>query len=286
MNETRLMGAPASGHDAAARVMRPLTTLLVANRGEIAVRVARTARRLGIATVAVYSDADRANPHVAACDTAVPIGGLTPTESYLVIDKIIAAARKSGADAVHPGYGFLAENTRFASAVAAAGLIFVGPPPVAIEAMGDKARARHRMAAAGIPVAPGYDGDDQSDARLMAEADRIGFPIMVKASAGGGGRGMRKVEARESVPSSSRATWRSRSLPTGTATRCISASATALCSAATRKSSRRRRRLPSTRRCGAPWAPPPSRWRARSAMRAPARSNSCSIATAVSTSWK
>jgi geranyl-CoA carboxylase alpha subunit len=198
MNESHRVATPAAARSAAP-VTRPLTTLLIANRGEIAVRVARTARRLGISTVAVYSDADRSNPHVAACDTAMPIGGLTPAESYLVADKLIAAARKSGADAVHPGYGFLAENAAFAAAVAAAGLIFVGPPPAAIEAMGDKARARRRMAAAGIPVVPGYDGDNQSDERLMVEADRVGFPIMVKASAGGGGRGMRKVEAREGL---------------------------------------------------------------------------------------
>jgi geranyl-CoA carboxylase alpha subunit len=200
MNESRSVAPSAAVRDAA-RPTRPLTTLLIANRGEIAVRVARTARRLGIMTVAVYSDADRLNPHVAACDAAVPIGGLTPAESYLVIDKLIAAARKSGADAVHPGYGFLAENADFAAAVVAAGLVFVGPPASAIEAMGDKARARRRMAAAGIPVVPGYDGDDQGETHLLAEADRIGFPIMVKASAGGGGRGMRKVEAREGLAS-------------------------------------------------------------------------------------
>ena len=200
MNESRSVAPSAAVRDAT-RPTRPLTTLLIANRGEIAVRVARTARRLGIMTVAVYSDADRLNPHVAACDAAVPIGGLTPAESYLVIDKLISAARKSGADAVHPGYGFLAENADFAAAVVAAGLVFVGPPASAIEAMGDKARARRRMAAAGIPVVPGYDGDDQGEAHLLAEADRIGFPIMVKASAGGGGRGMRKVEAREGLAS-------------------------------------------------------------------------------------
>ena len=174
--------------------MITLNRLLIANRGEIAVRIARSARRLGIATIAVCSDADRASPHVTACDEHVPIGGLLPSESYLVIDKILAAARATGAQAIHPGYGFLSENAAFAAAVEAAGLVFVGPPASAIEAMGDKARARQRMAAAGIPVVPGYDGDDQDEAQLLAAAARIGFPIMVKAAAGGGGRGMRRVE--------------------------------------------------------------------------------------------
>jgi len=177
-----------------------LNRLLIANRGEIVVRIARSARRLGLATVAVCSDADRDSPHVAACDEHVPIGGLLPSESYLVIDKIIAAARATGAQAIHPGYGFLSENAAFAAAVQAAGLLFVGPPASAIEAMGDKARARQRMAAAGIPVVPGYDGDDQDEARLLAEAARVGFPIMVKAAAGGGGRGMRRVETAADLP--------------------------------------------------------------------------------------
>ncbi|MCX4160982.1 MULTISPECIES: acetyl-CoA carboxylase biotin carboxylase subunit [Paraburkholderia] len=178
------------------------TRLLIANRGEIAVRVSRTAQRLGIATVAVHSDADRNNPHVRACDTAVSIGGATPAESYLVIDKLIDAALRSGAEAIHPGYGFLSENAGFARRVTEAGLVFVGPPADAIDAMGDKARARRRMAEAGIPVVPGYDGDDQSEAVLLSEAARIGFPIMVKASAGGGGRGMRRVDAPEALAES------------------------------------------------------------------------------------
>jgi geranyl-CoA carboxylase alpha subunit len=180
--------------------VKTLNRLLIANRGEIAVRIARTARRMGIATVAVCSDADRDHPFVTACDEHVPIGGHLPAESYLVIDKIIAAARASGAQAIHPGYGFLSENAAFATVVAGAGLIFVGPPAAAIEAMGDKARARIRMAAAGIPVVPGYDGEDQTPERLLAEAERVGFPIMVKASAGGGGRGMRRVERAEDLP--------------------------------------------------------------------------------------
>jgi len=184
--------------------VKTLNRLLIANRGEIAVRIARSARRLGIATIAVCSDADRGSPHVAACDEYVPVGGLVPSESYLVIEKILAAARATGAQAIHPGYGFLSENAAFAAAVEAAELVFVGPPASAIEAMGDKARARQRMAAAGIPVVPGYDGDDQDEARLLAEAARVGFPVMVKAAAGGGGRGMRRVERAEDLPAALR----------------------------------------------------------------------------------
>jgi geranyl-CoA carboxylase alpha subunit len=180
--------------------VKTLNRLLIANRGEITVRIAHSARRLGIATIAVCSDADRGSPHAAACDEHVPIGGLLPSESYLVIEKIIAAAQATGAQAIHPGYGFLSENAAFAAAVEAAGLIFVGPPAAAIAAMGDKARARQRMAAAGIPVVPGYDGDDQDEAQLLAAAACIGFPIMVKAAAGGGGRGMRRVETAAELP--------------------------------------------------------------------------------------
>jgi len=180
--------------------MTSITTLLIANRGEIAIRVARTARQMGVATVAVYSDADRGSPHVEACDMAIGIGGLTPADSYLVADKIIEAARRAGAQAIHPGYGFLSENAGFAARVAAEGLVFVGPPASAIEAMGDKARARRRMAAAGIPVVPGYDGEDQSHDLLLREAERIGFPIMIKASAGGGGRGMRRIDSAAAMP--------------------------------------------------------------------------------------
>jgi len=180
--------------------VKPLNRLLIANRGEIAVRIARTARRMGIATIAVCSDADRDAPHVAACDEHVRIGGAAPSESYLAIEKIITAARASGAQAIHPGYGFLSENARFAAAVVDAGFLFVGPPPAAIEAMGDKARARRRMAATGVPVVPGYDGEEQDEALLVAEAVRIGFPVMVKASAGGGGRGMRRVERADDLP--------------------------------------------------------------------------------------
>ncbi|HTJ05875.1 MAG TPA: biotin carboxylase N-terminal domain-containing protein [Caldimonas sp.] len=170
-----------------------LGPLLIANRGEIAARVARSARRLGIATVAIASDADRDAPYLASCDTVVAIGGAHAADSYLRIDKIVAAARTSGARAVHPGYGFLSESAELADAVEAAGLVWVGPPPDAMRAMADKAEARLRMAAAGVPVLPGYDGADQTRATFAAQARRIGFPLMVKAAGGGGGRGMRRV---------------------------------------------------------------------------------------------
>ncbi len=169
------------------------TKILVANRGEIACRVMRTARRLGWRTVAVFSDADAAAPHVLQADEAVRIGEAPAAASYLSIEALLAAAKASGADAVHPGYGFLSERADFAEACAAAGLVFIGPPPDAIRAMGDKAGAKRRMQAAGVPCAPGYLGEDQSDDRLVAEADTLGLPLLVKAVAGGGGRGMRLV---------------------------------------------------------------------------------------------
>ena len=184
--------------------MSTLNRLLIANRGEIAVRIARTARRLGITTIAICSDADRAAPHVAACDEHIPIGGESPLDSYLSIEKVLDAAAKAQAHAIHPGYGFLSENPRFASAVEAAGRLFVGPPAQAMAAMGDKARARQRMAAAGVAVVPGYDGEAQDEPRLILEAARIGFPVMVKASAGGGGRGMRLVATAEDLPAALR----------------------------------------------------------------------------------
>ena len=167
--------------------------LLIANRGEIASRIVRSARAMGIATVAVYSDADREALHVEAADEALRIGGAAPSESYLNIDAIIDAARRSGADAVHPGYGFLSENAGFAAACADAGLIFVGPPASMIAVMGDKAQAKRIAEEAGVPVVPGYSGDEQLPDFLVAEAKRLGFPLMVKAAAGGGGRGMRRV---------------------------------------------------------------------------------------------
>jgi geranyl-CoA carboxylase alpha subunit len=169
--------------------------ILIANRGEIACRVIRTARKLGYQTVAVYSDADRDAPHVALADEAVHIGASPAAESYLKIDAILDAARKTGADALHPGYGFLSENAAFAQACADAGVVFIGPPASAITAMGDKALAKKRMLEAGVPCAPGYLGADQNDAALTNEAKKLGYPLLVKAVAGGGGRGMRLVRS-------------------------------------------------------------------------------------------
>jgi len=168
-------------------------SLLIANRGEIAIRIARSAKRLGLRTIAVASDADRDVPHTRACDEVIAIGGERPSDSYLRIDKLVAAARASGARAVHPGYGFLAESPAFAQAVLDAGLAWIGTPPAAMAAMGDKAAARRRAAALDVPVVPGYDGHEQDDAALAAAAARIGYPLLLKASAGGGGRGMRLV---------------------------------------------------------------------------------------------
>jgi 3-methylcrotonyl-CoA carboxylase alpha subunit len=171
--------------------------ILIANRGEIACRVIKTARRLGIKTVAVYSDADRGARHVAMADEAVYIGGSPARESYLVADKIIDAAKRTAAEAIHPGYGFLSENAGFAEACARAGVVFIGPPPSAIRAMGSKSEAKKIMEKAKVPLVPGYHGDDQSAELLAGEAARIGFPVLIKASAGGGGKGMRVVEAAE-----------------------------------------------------------------------------------------
>ena len=168
--------------------------LLIANRGEIACRIIRTARRMGIATVAVYSDADAKALHVRQADEAVHIGPSPAAESYLVGERIIAAAKQTGAEAIHPGYGFLSENAGFAQAVIDAGLIWVGPKPSSIEAMGLKDAAKKLMREAGVPVTPGYEGDDQSVDRLKKEADAIGYPVLIKAVAGGGGKGMRKVD--------------------------------------------------------------------------------------------
>ncbi|PSJ39587.1 acetyl/propionyl/methylcrotonyl-CoA carboxylase subunit alpha [Allosphingosinicella deserti] len=172
-----------------------IRSLLIANRGEIACRVIRTARRLGIRTVAVFSDADRHALHVREADTAVHIGASPARESYLVGEKILAAARETGAEAIHPGYGFLSENADFAQAVLDAGLIWVGPTPASIRAMGLKDAAKRLMDEAGVPTTPGYLGDDQSPARLKAESDAIGYPVLIKAVAGGGGKGMRRVNA-------------------------------------------------------------------------------------------
>ncbi|THT98738.1 acetyl/propionyl/methylcrotonyl-CoA carboxylase subunit alpha [Lampropedia puyangensis] len=168
--------------------------ILIANRGEIACRVASTAHRLGIQTVAVYSDADAQAKHVQVCDEAVRVGGNTPKESYLQWQRIIEAAQATGAQAIHPGYGFLSENEDFAKACATAGLVFIGPPASAIQAMGLKAESKRLMEKAGVPLVPGYHGTDQDPTLLQREADRIGYPVLIKASAGGGGKGMRIVE--------------------------------------------------------------------------------------------
>lgn len=173
----------------------PFKKLLVANRGEIAVRVMRTAKAMGYKTVAVYSEADATAEHVRMADEAVCIGKASPSKSYLRIDAIIDAARKTGADAIHPGYGFLAENDAFPTACDDAGIVFVGPGSEAIRSMGDKAGAKALMIDAGVPCVPGYQGEDQSEATLIDEAKKIGFPVMIKATAGGGGRGMRLVES-------------------------------------------------------------------------------------------
>ncbi len=172
-----------------------ITSLLIANRGEIACRIIRTARQLGIRTVAVYSDADANALHVRSADEAVHIGASPARESYLIGERIIAAAKQTGAQAIHPGYGFLSENAEFAEAVQAAGLIWVGPNPGSIRAMGLKDAAKKLMQDARVPVTPGYLGEDQSPDRLQSEADRIGYPVLIKAVAGGGGKGMRRVDA-------------------------------------------------------------------------------------------
>ena len=168
--------------------------ILIANRGEIACRVAATARRMGVKTVAVYSDADARAKHVQACDEAVHVGGSAPKDSYLQWQRIIDAAKATGAEAIHPGYGFLSENEAFANACAQAGLVFIGPPASAILAMGLKAESKQLMEKAGVPLVPGYHGSNQDPALLQAEADRIGYPVLIKASAGGGGKGMRAVD--------------------------------------------------------------------------------------------
>jgi len=174
--------------------------LLIANRGEIACRIMRTAKRLGLATVAVYSDADARALHVQLADEAYHIGPAPANESYLVMEQILAVARQCGADAVHPGYGFLSENPAFAKACLEAGVAFVGPPVAAIEAMGSKSAAKQIMSAAGVPLVPGYHEEDQTLARLQRAAETIGYPLLIKASAGGGGKGMRVVSTAEDFP--------------------------------------------------------------------------------------
>ncbi len=174
--------------------MLTYSSLLIANRGEIACRIARTARRMGLRTIAVYSDADANARHVRGCDAAIGIGGKTPAESYLRIEAIIEAARRSGAQAIHPGYGFLSENAVFAERCQQEKLIFVGPPAAAIRAMGSKSAAKSLLERAGVPLTPGYHGEDQDLRRLQQAAAQVGYPVLIKASAGGGGRGMRRVD--------------------------------------------------------------------------------------------
>src|SRR5262245_23927212 len=170
------------------------SSVLIANRGEIAVRIARTAKRLGLRTIAVYSEADAGALHVRACDEAHPIGPAPARESYLAIDKLIEVARRSGAPCIHPGYGSPAENADCAEAALRANIAFVGPSPAAIRAMGLKDRAKTLMEKAGVPVVPGYHGDQQTPALLKRKAYEIGYPVLIKAVAGGGGRGMRRVD--------------------------------------------------------------------------------------------
>ena len=179
---------------------RAFGKILIANRGEIACRIARTAHSTGYRTVAVFSEADADAPHVRMMHEAVRIGRSLPRESYLKIDAILGAAQKADADAVHPGYGFLAENAAFAEACTAAGLVFIGPPADVIRTMGDKAAAKALMLSAGIPCVPGYLGEDQSDARLAHEAEKLGFPLLIKAVAGGGGLGIRAVRTSGELP--------------------------------------------------------------------------------------
>ena len=172
-------------------------SILIANRGEIACRIIATCRRMGIRAVAVYSDADATSRHVRLADATVRIGPPPSRESYLNIERILEAAKQTGAQAIHPGYGFLSENAEFAEACAAAGVVFIGPPAAAIRAMGSKAAAKEIMRKAGVPLTPGYDGAEQSGEFLQKQADAIGYPVMIKANAGGGGKGMRRVDAPE-----------------------------------------------------------------------------------------
>ncbi|MFW2854529.1 biotin carboxylase N-terminal domain-containing protein [Sphingomonas sp. TX0543] len=180
--------------------MRSFSKILIANRGEIACRVIRSAKAKGYATVAVFSDADAGARHVQEADEAFRLGAGPLRESYLSAERMLAAARATGADALHPGYGFFSENADFAEQCAAAGITFIGPLPESVRVMGDKARSKRRMIDAGVPCVPGYEGDNQEDALFVREADRIGYPVMVKASAGGGGRGMRLVHDRDELP--------------------------------------------------------------------------------------
>src|SRR6266853_426280 len=191
-----------------------ITRVLVANRGEIALRIIRACYEEGLEAVAVYSDADRLSPHVRAANAAVPLGAPPARESYLDIAKLVAAARESGCQAVHPGYGFLSERAPFAEAVRDAGLVFVGPPPAAIRAMGDKTEARRRMQAAGVPIVPGMTEPARDAAAARRDATRLGYPVLLKAVSGGGGKGMRLVRTGTWAPARSNSCSR----PTGLST--------------------------------------------------------------------
>jgi 3-methylcrotonyl-CoA carboxylase alpha subunit len=291
--------------------------LLIANRGEIAIRIARGARELGIAPVGVFSDADEAALFRAAMDESLRIGPGPASESYLDGEKIVAAAVALGADAVHPGYGFLSERAPFARRVHDAGLVFVGPSAEAIAAMGSKIEAKRRVRARGVPVVPGYDGDDQADAVLRAQAAQIGPPVLIKASAGGGGRGMRVVEdlaqfdqALASARREAQGAFgddavlleRYLSRPRHIEFQILADAHGTTVHLGERECSIQRRHqkvieeAPSpfldatTRkampRCARGWARPPSRRRAASATPTPGRSSSCSTPTARSTSWR
>lgn len=272
--------------------------ILIANRGEIACRVIKTARRMGIATVAVYSDADRDAVHVEMADEAVHIGPAPAAQSYLIADRIIEACRATGAEAVHPGYGFLSERASFCEALEAQGIIFIGPKPKAINAMGDKIESKKFANAAKVSTVPGFLGVIENADHAERIAGEIGYPVMIKASAGGGGKGMRIAWTQEEVrdgydrarseagvpsvttasssrnSSSTHAISRFRSLQTDTAMPSISASASARSSAAIRRSSRRRHRPSLTRKPERPWASRQWRWPRRSTIRAPVRSSS------------
>ena len=278
-----------------------ISKLLVANRGEIALRIMRTAREMDIATVAVFSDPDAGAPFVTAADEAVRLPGSAPADTYLRGDLIIEAAQLAGAGAVHPGYGFLSENAGFARACAAAGLVFVGPAADVIEVLGSKIAAKELLAAAGVPVLAGVTVDPVGEpdlAKLAAAADEIGYPVLVKAAFGGGGRGMRIVAdpggladavasaRREAASAFGDGTSRSRSSGTVRAPSRTCSSGSARSSGGTRRSSRSRRPRRSVSGCAPSWVLPPSRPRAPSATWARARSSSCWTAAARSTSWR
>ncbi len=274
--------------------------ILIANRGEIACRVIKTAKLMGIKTVAVYSDADRGALHVRMADEAVHIGPPPANQSYIVIDRIMDAIRQTGAEAVHPGYGFLSERRDFAAALEAEGVVFIGPPSPAIEAMGDKITSKKIAQAAGVSTVPGYMGLIADAAEAVKISGQIGYPVMIKASAGGGGKGMRIAwnddEAREGFQSSKNEAAASfgddRIFIEKFVTQprhiemSICTSANVPSSAATRRSSRKRRRPSLMKPPARRWANRPARWPRPWAIPAPARWNSSWTATATSTSWK